>query len=296
LYNEKPNQKNFLIQRNINATRSRSGKIEYNSSYKLNGKDSSRVNIREFVKSLNINVDNLCQFLPQERVIEFVKMDQKTLLECTEKAAGDIDMFDNHKKIVELSKDIKKLNETNVDLNNQISTETELQARAEEELRRVEERDKFKEEIEWLEKKRPWIEYEDKRLEYTAAKDDFLQKKEELIRISKSLDPLKSEVNESRKALIKLEANKKKAFDELKNSAKLIEPTKTKLEQCFEKITEAKTRYFEQLEQENKRKNRLKQLENELALLNEEYENVREDLNVEPQDNIRKIMEVIKQS
>ncbi len=283
LYNEKPNEKNFLIQRHINSTRNKNGKVDHNSSYKLNGKESNRALVREFVKSLNINVDNLCQFLPQERVIEFVKMDQKTLLECTEKAAGDIHMFDLHKQIVDLSKDIKKLNETNIDLNNLITTETELQVRAEEELRRIEEKDKFKEEIKWLKKRRPWIEYEDKRLEHVAAKEEFLKKKQELEQISRSLDPLRAEVKELHREALKHDADKKKAFEEVKNAAKFIEPTKTRLEQCLGKMTDAKTRYFEKLSQENKRKNDLKQLENELALLKDEYDNEREDINVEEQ-------------
>ncbi|CAG2122574.1 unnamed protein product, partial [Medioppia subpectinata] len=90
LYNETPKAKNYLIQRVIQAKQSHSsGKTEYTSHFKLNGKDSNRTHVREFTRQLNINVDNLCQFLPQERVVEFVKMDRKTLLECTEKAAGD---------------------------------------------------------------------------------------------------------------------------------------------------------------------------------------------------------------
>ena len=35
---------------------------------------------------LNIQVGNLCQFLPQERVTEFARMNPQQLLESTEKA------------------------------------------------------------------------------------------------------------------------------------------------------------------------------------------------------------------
>lgn len=37
---------------------------------------------------LNIQVSNLCQFLPQEKVTEFARMNPQQLLENTEKAVS----------------------------------------------------------------------------------------------------------------------------------------------------------------------------------------------------------------
>ena len=42
--------------------------------------------VEELVAGLNIQVGNLCQFLPQEKVADFAKMTQEELLENTEKA------------------------------------------------------------------------------------------------------------------------------------------------------------------------------------------------------------------
>lgn len=289
LYNERPNDKNFLIQRVIHS-RQTSGKTEFTSSFKLNGKESNRTHVRDFVKSLNINVDNLCQFLPQERVIEFVKMDRKTLLECTEKAAGNEDMFASHQKIVELTKSLKKLNEVKSDLSNQITTETELQTRAEEELRRIEERDRFKDEIEWLEKKKPWIEYEDKRVEYTNAKEALLSKKEEVLKLTKSLEPLKVEANTSRSLLNESQIKKTNALKELKDTSKQIEPIKRKIESAFDEIKDAKSQYFEKMDVEKRRHNRMKQLEEELNSFCEQFENINED-NTDVEQQIKQVLE-----
>jgi hypothetical protein len=38
------------------------------------------------VAKLHIQVDNLCQFLPQDKVPEFAKMDAQTLLQATQLA------------------------------------------------------------------------------------------------------------------------------------------------------------------------------------------------------------------
>ena len=42
---------------------------------------------------LNIQVGNLCQFLPQEKVADFAKMTQQELLENTEKAVSVLNNY-----------------------------------------------------------------------------------------------------------------------------------------------------------------------------------------------------------
>ena len=44
--------------------------------------------VEEQVAKFNIQVGNLCQFLPQDKVADFAKMTQQQLLESTEKAVS----------------------------------------------------------------------------------------------------------------------------------------------------------------------------------------------------------------
>ena len=44
--------------------------------------------VKELVRSLNIQLDNLCQFLPQERVADFAKLNAQELLVETQRAVG----------------------------------------------------------------------------------------------------------------------------------------------------------------------------------------------------------------
>ena len=44
--------------------------------------------VEELVRDLNIQLFNLCQFLPQERVADFAKMNKIELLENTELAVS----------------------------------------------------------------------------------------------------------------------------------------------------------------------------------------------------------------
>lgn len=54
--------------------------------------------VEETVARLNIQVGNLCQFLPQDKVADFAKMSQKELLESTEKAVSSVKLSALFKK------------------------------------------------------------------------------------------------------------------------------------------------------------------------------------------------------
>lgn len=57
-----PGQDPIVIERHI----TRDG-----NDWKINGKTAIQRTVVETVKKLNIMLDNLCQFLPQDRVVEF---------------------------------------------------------------------------------------------------------------------------------------------------------------------------------------------------------------------------------
>jgi len=78
---EKRNNKNgnnFLIKRIIYK--------DNRNDWFLNERQIKLKDIEELVAELNIQVANLCQFLPQEKVSEFARMNAQELLENTEKA------------------------------------------------------------------------------------------------------------------------------------------------------------------------------------------------------------------
>jgi chromosome segregation ATPase len=60
-------------------------------------------------EKLTIQLDNLCQFLPQEKVVEFSKMTPTELLLSTERAIGDGRLADMHSKLITGGKDLQEL-------------------------------------------------------------------------------------------------------------------------------------------------------------------------------------------
>lgn len=63
----------------------------HGSTYFINNSIVSKTDYHKFLDTLNINVNNLCNFLPQERVVEFCRMSPSELLEEFLKST-DVDM------------------------------------------------------------------------------------------------------------------------------------------------------------------------------------------------------------
>lgn len=104
------NSKNHIIQREFKVT-SKSNKNECHCEWKLNGQAANKTKIKEFTQQLNIDINNLCQILPQERVVEFSRLSPKNLLLSTEKSIGDVHMYENHMKLIKLSEELSEFDQ-----------------------------------------------------------------------------------------------------------------------------------------------------------------------------------------
>ncbi|KAH3675123.1 hypothetical protein WICMUC_002779 [Wickerhamomyces mucosus] len=74
------------------------------SDWYLNAVSTSEAKIKRLLQELNIQLDNLCQFLPQEKVADFAKLNTKELLRETERAI-DSKLLDQHETLINLDKD-----------------------------------------------------------------------------------------------------------------------------------------------------------------------------------------------
>ncbi|KAJ1831048.1 Structural maintenance of chromosomes protein 5 [Coemansia sp. RSA 2711] len=63
------------------------------TTWKINGRAATFGEVQKTTRQLSVQVDNLCQFLPQDRVVEFSKMSAQELLKETQKAVGREDLL-----------------------------------------------------------------------------------------------------------------------------------------------------------------------------------------------------------
>ncbi|ORZ38878.1 P-loop containing nucleoside triphosphate hydrolase protein [Catenaria anguillulae PL171] len=95
-------KKPMVIRRVIN-------KHERKSNFFIDGKSASVSSVGVQLKQLNVQVENICQFLPQERVSALAAMSDVELLKEVQKAAGPLDMLGKHEQLVQLDDDVRAL-------------------------------------------------------------------------------------------------------------------------------------------------------------------------------------------
>uniref|UniRef100_A0A8C7V1A6 Structural maintenance of chromosomes protein 5 n=1 Tax=Oncorhynchus mykiss TaxID=8022 RepID=A0A8C7V1A6_ONCMY len=147
---------NLVINREIHVENNQSvWLLNGNQSvWLLNGRHSSQKAVEE-VKALQIQVSNLCQFMPQEKVGEFAKMTKIELLEATEKSVGPPEMYEFHCKLK-----IFRTKERELEVSTKASALEKFKQRKERNkhgVGRYYEKKRHLDMIKMLDKKKPWV-------------------------------------------------------------------------------------------------------------------------------------------
>lgn len=79
------------------------------STWRVNNVVVTQERVKQEMHKLGVQLDNLCQFLPQDRVVEFARLSPEQLLLETEKAIGNAELFDMHEELVKKKKNIEGL-------------------------------------------------------------------------------------------------------------------------------------------------------------------------------------------
>ncbi|KAJ1309249.1 hypothetical protein OPQ81_004914 [Rhizoctonia solani] len=91
---------NLVIKRTLTS-------LNKSSKFFLNGEPTGLREVRAKLAELNVQVTNLCAFLPQDKVSEFANMNPQKLLQETQRAAGDPNLTQWHESLIENSKELK---------------------------------------------------------------------------------------------------------------------------------------------------------------------------------------------
>jgi chromosome segregation ATPase len=159
------------------------------SSFTINGKNASSKQVLKFVQSFAIQVDNLCQFLPQDKVAEFAALSPVELLHSTQRAAAEPEMTAWHDHLKGLRQEQKQL-----ELENRGDNETLANLRGRQEQQRAEVENMrqlavAQEKLQLLELSRPLIEYREFRKQFDALRARKAQVELEEQQLKAELEP-----------------------------------------------------------------------------------------------------------
>ncbi|KAH6782870.1 structural maintenance of chromosomes 5 [Perilla frutescens var. hirtella] len=195
-------QDQIIITRNIN--------IHDKSEWLFNGKVVAKKEIMEVTQRFNIQVNNLTQFLPQDRVCEFAKLTPIQLLEETEKAVGDPRLPVQHDSLVKKSQELKKLERAVESNRGSLDQLKALNADLERDVERVRQREDLLAKAESMKKKLPWLKYDIKKTAFQEAKKQEDDAKLKLDEAAKALNVLTAPIEKQKGEKAKQEVKLKK--------------------------------------------------------------------------------------
>lgn len=91
------------FQPDTKVTITRNFNLQNKNVWQINNKNTSKDDVIKCVKKFNIQVNNLCQFLPQDRVQDFAKLNKQQLLKETQIALCKMDLSEKQNKACECS-------------------------------------------------------------------------------------------------------------------------------------------------------------------------------------------------
>uniref|UniRef100_A0A8C1X4Z8 Structural maintenance of chromosomes protein 5 n=1 Tax=Cyprinus carpio TaxID=7962 RepID=A0A8C1X4Z8_CYPCA len=207
---------NLIITREI--------QVENNqSTWMLNKKHTSQKAVEEAVKELHIQVGNLCQFLPQEKVGEFAKMSKIELLEATEKSVGPPEMYEFHCELKTFRSKERDLENVCKEKANFLEKARQRNERNKLDVERYYMKKRHLDRIQMLEKKKPWVEYETARKELEGVKKEREEMKKKLKSLKEAQEPLLRKIRSVESQLQPIEQQMKELSASVKHLQKELQ-------------------------------------------------------------------------
>ncbi|MCD9560307.1 Structural maintenance of chromosomes protein 5 [Datura stramonium] len=180
------------------------------SEWIFNGKSVPKKNVTDIIQRFNIQVNNLTQFLPQDRVCEFAKLTPVQLLEETEKAVGDPRLPVQHVDLISKSEELKKSERTVKSGRETLDQLKEVNSQLERDVERLRQREHLLAQAESMKKKLPWLKYDAKKAEFLEAKRQEQEAKKKLDEAAENLNELMEPIEEKKQEKANRDAKCKK--------------------------------------------------------------------------------------
>lgn len=223
---------NPVIRRNIRREGNK-------SSWSVDRQQSTLKNVLAIAKSFSIQIDNLCQFLPQDRVVEFAQLSSVDLLASTQRAAAPPQMSEWHEELKRLRGDQKKSEKEQADTKQHLANLANRQNLQRADVERMRERAEVQDTLAMLEKIRPFAQYtiakesaQEAAVRKTAADQELTELNKELAPSMKAMNSKKAYVGE----VTKVVDQRKRYWERARSMEEDVERTYTQatadIEEC----------------------------------------------------------------
>ena len=209
------------------------------SSWLIDGRNAGLRQVQDLVKDLNVQIENLCQFLPQDKVVSFAKLSPEELLRETERAIstsaeGDDSLYQRHCRLIDQQSESVSLTKLIQTRRQKLEFLEAQRADIERDVEKVKRKKKLEEEREWAQKKLKWVEYNECKEVYLECKAALVSAKEKHKEKEKAYKQRERECNKQEREVGKLEGKAKEALAEVKKKTGALTKAQGKTENLFQ--------------------------------------------------------------
>jgi structural maintenance of chromosomes protein 5 len=231
LQKRRKDRQNFVIRLRINRE-------DNTRKFWLNGRETSLKNIQSLMKTLRIQIDNLCQFLPQDKVAEFAGINSIDLLTKTLQAAAPplmIGLQNELKEIYAAQKGARRQIEVDAE---QLKILESRQQGLQADVARLREKEEIEENIRTLEIVKSIVIYNTAREQYAAARERKKELAANLRRLEETSGPSLQAVNRKQEYQQAIESVLEDCKGKLKDAEDAADLANQKIEQIADSVAE----------------------------------------------------------
>ena len=207
------------------------------SKWKIDGKAATEPHVKKLVEDeLNIQIGNLCTFLPQEKVGEFSAFDKIALLRETEKALGGQALLDEHEKLVDLEKEMHDSTRRSRSVVEELEEVEKQKRNMEPDKEKLERRQAHLERKELCEKRLLWVRFEERKAEALEAKEKKQEAVDAYRKANEAIEPLRRVAQDARAAAQAGDARYRKKAEQMNKCHAAAKASLSAVDDCKEKL------------------------------------------------------------
>lgn len=247
------------------------------SQFSINGKQCTLKSVLDLAKSFSIQIDNLCQFLPQDKVCEFAALTPVELLHSTQRAAAPEYMSQWHDELKQHRAEEKRIQAQHLTDEETLANLEGRQQILRADVERLQERANIQKRISMLEKARPFAKYRQARNRHAEAKKRSKEAQAELKKLEDELEPSLRAVNHKQTYTQQVENVVKYRRRAMERAETAADDLVQKQKEMGEKITDLETEIQAEKEGDRKRKGELARIDLNIKKLEKQMSDVTMD-------------------
>ncbi|EFC42567.1 structural maintenance of chromosome 5 [Naegleria gruberi] len=218
-------KKNVVIKRSFHLNKDN----KESTDWRVNGTKKTGEEVRNIIEGFNIQLDNLTQFLPQEKVCEFAALDSTQRLEQTQLAVLSPEIIQHQQDLIK-RQDEFKLSSNQLDtLTKQLEGLKKKNATLEKEVEKYNQRKKYLDEAELCKIKMPVLQFKN-------IQERGKQLKEMESKLAQEVASQQQEVGPLRDVMEELDRSIKKTDSDMRTDRNRINTNKEKISNVIQKF------------------------------------------------------------